>query len=93
MIILSEKAKRLLKLTGKVIAGLTFAFIFFMAGIMFEVMRENPNPKVITNQDIKVKELAYEVRKGNQFSLNVDEETRLTFKPSKNKWEIYKQRR
>ena len=93
MIILSEKARRLLKLTGKVITAVLFMSFFFVAGIMFEVMRENPNPKVITNQDIKVKELAYEVRKGNQFSLNVDEETRLTFKPSKNKWEIYKQRR
>ena len=93
MIILSNKAKKIISFLGWIIAGIVFAFIFFMAGIMFEVMRENPNPKVITNQDIKVKELADEVRKGNQFSLNVDEEWRLNFKPVKNKWEIYKQRR
>ena len=80
MIILSDKAKRLLKLTGKIIAGIVFALIFFMAGIVYEAMNH-------PHKDISTIELMDEITKiktpSSDFYLNVDDYWQLRFLPCK----------
>ena len=67
------------KKIGFAITASIFLIIAFFAGVMFEVMRKDPDPKVVMKQVITVKKLAFDIEKLRWFFLDIDDDWQLGF--------------
>ena len=67
------------KKIGFAITASIFLIIAFFAGVMFEVMRKDPDPKVVMKQAITVKKLAFDIEKLRWFFLDIDDDWQLGF--------------
>lgn len=67
------------KKIGFAITAAVLLVVVFFAGVMFEVMRKDPDPKVVMKQAITVKELAFEIEKHRWFFLDIDDDWQLGF--------------
>lgn len=66
------------KIGFAITAGVLLIIVFF-AGVMFEVIRKDPDPKVVMKQVITVKKLAFDIEKLRWFFLDIDDDWQLGF--------------